>query len=76
MAQQYHIYDLGPAGFQCHARVQDGWEEWNKPTLDIAVFSLVKFAKNVNHEKIRRKDICLFRSKEVVKTEWELCKLD
>lgn len=43
--------------FYCHGRLQDGTERWVKNTLEEAIKSMKQFAKSMNGQKIKKKNI-------------------
>ena len=49
---------------QCQGRYQDGTEYWTESDLKSARKSMKQFAKAVNNQKIKKRDICLCREEK------------
>lgn len=67
----YSITETLDGRWYCEGRVQDGTEQWYKPTRAEAVKSMKLFAKWGNWEEITVKQITFLRQVKVTRTTVE-----
>lgn len=75
----YHVIQQKDGSWACEGRLQDSTERWSRPTLALAIQSMIRFARVTNGSIIRQKDINVHEYVEVEKpsrlvteAEWNL----
>lgn len=58
-SRNYTITRLGQDKFACAVMIQDGWERWEKRTLDEAVRSVIHGAKILNGTELTKENISI-----------------
>lgn len=59
VSKNYIITQRGQDRFTCEVMIQDGWERWEKPSLDEAVQSVIQAGKVLNGMELAKENISI-----------------